>query len=88
VAVLLGTLPFSAGLSTAPGQLAGARVLVAQGDQDQVIPRELLDRTWDYLRGDSGAQVRSRRDPGGHVLTPGTVAELGDWLRAEVLIGR
>jgi phospholipase/carboxylesterase len=49
-----GTLPFDAGVPTDPNRLAGLPVLVAQGDQDAVIPRELLDRTWDYLVGDSG----------------------------------
>jgi phospholipase/carboxylesterase len=79
-AILRGTLPFDAGLTTTPGHLVGARVLVAQGDADTVIPRELLDRTWSYLVEDSGADVTSRRDPGGHGITPGTLAELGAWI--------
>jgi phospholipase/carboxylesterase len=53
---------------------------VAQGDQDVVIPRELLDRTWDYVTGDSGAVAHTRRDPGGHQITPATMAELNDWI--------
>ena len=39
---------------------------VAQGEHDTVIPRELLDRTWDYLLGESGAPTIARRDPVGH----------------------
>ena len=35
----------------------GARVLAIQGDAGHVIPRELLDRTWAYLTGASGADV-------------------------------
>jgi phospholipase/carboxylesterase len=64
-----------------PGRLAGVPVLVAHGDQDTVIPRELLDRTWTYLTEDSGAPVTARRDPGGHGISAQTLAELGDWIR-------
>ena len=31
----------------------------------QVIPRELLYRTWDYLTGESGATTTALREPGG-----------------------
>src|SRR4051794_6845536 len=67
-AVLHGTLPFDAGVPVIPDRLAGVPVFVAHGDADTVIPRELLDRTWNYLLGDSGAVTRARRDPGGHGL--------------------
>ncbi|HET6562958.1 MAG TPA: serine esterase [Marmoricola sp.] len=79
-AVLLGTLPFDAGVPVDPDRLAGSRVLVAQGEADTVIPRELLDRTWSYLHGGSGATVTGHRDPGGHAITPSTLAVLRDWL--------
>lgn len=79
-AVLLGTLPFDAGVPTESDQLAGRAVLVAQGDTDTVIPRELLDRTWDYLTARSGATVTTHRDPGGHGLSAGTVAALNAWI--------
>src|SRR3954463_1628647 len=48
-AVLYGTLPFEAGVPVTPGRLTGTAIFVAQGDADHVIPRELLDRTWDYV---------------------------------------
>jgi phospholipase/carboxylesterase len=54
-AILYGTLPFDAGVPVTPGRLAGIPVLVAQGEQDTVIPRELLDATWEYLTNPSGA---------------------------------
>jgi phospholipase/carboxylesterase len=79
-AILYGTLPFDAGVPTSPARLAGVPVFVAQGESDTVIPRELLDRTWTYLLGDSGAPSYARRDPGGHSLTNTTVAELGGWI--------
>lgn len=79
-AVLYGTLPFDAGVPVTPARLAGVPVFVAQGDQDSVIPRELLDRTWTYLLGDSGAPAYARRDPGGHGLTEETAAALGPWI--------
>lgn len=79
-AILYGTLPFDAGVPTSPARLAGVPVFVAQGEADTVIPRELLDRTWTYLLGGSGAPSYARRDPGGHGLTNATVAELGGWI--------
>ena len=79
-AVLYGTLPFEAGLATDPGRLANLPVFVAQGDGDHVIPRELLDRTWDYLLSESGAPTIAQRQPGGHQLTATTVHQLGDWI--------
>jgi phospholipase/carboxylesterase len=79
-AVLYGTLPFDAGLPTVPGRLADLPVFVAQGDGDHVIPRELLDRTWDYLLSESGAPTVAERQPGGHELIGSTVHRLGEWI--------
>ena len=79
-AVLYGTLPFDAGVPTTPGRLAGVPVVVAQGQQDTVIPRELLDRTWAYLLGESGAPTVAVRHPGGHGITPDALATVGGWL--------
>lgn len=79
-AVLYGTLPFDAGLSTDPGQLAHLPVFVAQGDADHVIPRELLDRTWQYLLSESGAPTVALRQPGGHQLTAEVVQRLAEWV--------
>ncbi|MDQ1632147.1 MAG: phospholipase/carboxylesterase, partial [Frankiaceae bacterium] len=80
-AILYGTLPFDAGVPVTPGRMAGLPTLVAQGDQDTVIPRELLDRTWAYINGPSGAPAWALRDPGGHALSAAVVAELSGWLR-------
>ena len=79
-AILYGTLPFGAGVPTTPARLAGMPVVVAQGEQDSVIPRELLDRTWRYLLEESGASTTAHRDPGGHGITPETLSTLGAWL--------
>jgi phospholipase/carboxylesterase len=80
-AILYGTLPFDAGVPVTPARLAGVPVMIAQGDTDTVIPRELLERTWNYLLGESGAPTYARRDPGGHDLTPDTVDELAGWVQ-------
>ncbi|GAA3184833.1 hypothetical protein GCM10010531_43810 [Blastococcus jejuensis] len=80
-AILSGTLPFDAGLPVTPGRLVGVPVFVAQGEQDVVIPRELLDRTWNYLHDESGAPTTGRRDPVGHAITAGAVGELAAWLQ-------
>ena len=62
-AILHGTLPFDAGVPVTPARLAGVPVFLAQGEADTVIPRELLDRTWSYLVGESGASAYARRGP-------------------------
>jgi len=79
-AILYGTLPFDAGLPVTPGRLAGIPVFLAQGDQDTVIPRELLDATWDYLTNPSGAPAWATRYPGGHGLSTSTLSDLAGWL--------
>jgi phospholipase/carboxylesterase len=79
-AVLSGTLPFDAGVPTTPDRLAGVPVLVAHGDADTVIPRELLERTWAYLHDDSGSAATGVRDPGGHGISTAVLGELHRWL--------
>jgi phospholipase/carboxylesterase len=79
-AILYGTLPFDAGLDLGPGALAGAPVLVAHGDSDTMIPRELLDRTWSYLHDESGAVLTAHHDAGGHAISAQTLAVLQGWL--------
>jgi phospholipase/carboxylesterase len=80
-AILYGTLPFDAGVPVIPSRLAPVPVFVAQGDADQVIPRELLDRTWSYLLTESGAATEAHRDLGGHGITPDALHRLAAWLQ-------
>lgn len=79
-AVLFGTLPFNAGVPTTPGRLQGRHLLVMQGAEDHVIPRELLSATWEYATQESGADVVTHRTPGGHQLTANDVAMLRVWV--------
>lgn len=79
-AILYGTLPFDAGVPVTPARLTGLPVFVAQGDQDRIIPPELLERTWQYLLTDSAAAAYARRDPGGHHISAQTLGELGGWI--------
>jgi phospholipase/carboxylesterase len=81
-AVLYGTLPFDAGLDVAPGRLDGSPVLVVHGDTDDMIPRDLLDRTWSYLHDASGAQLTAYRDGGGHAISTGGLEALQQWIGA------
>lgn len=83
-AILYGTLPFDAGVPVTASRLAHTPVFVAQGEADQVIPRELLDHTWSYLLTQSGAPVDAHRDPGGHGITPTTLHRLASWVDARV----
>jgi phospholipase/carboxylesterase len=79
-AILFGTLPFDAGVPTTPARLAGVPIVVVHGEQDTVIPRELLDRTWQYLLNESGAPTIAQQDPGGHGVSPGAIATVVGWL--------
>ena len=83
-AILYGTLPFDAGVPTTSGRLHGVPVMVAQGEDDLVIPRELLNRTWDYLVGESGAVTTGDRRPGGHGLSEPAFSTLEVWVAAVV----
>lgn len=83
-AILYGTLPFDAGVRVSTGRLAHLPVLVAQGDADHVIPRELLDRTWNYLLRESGAPTVAHRDPGGHGITAASLQQLAEWIATRV----
>jgi phospholipase/carboxylesterase len=74
VAIRYGTLPFDAGVPVTENRLSGSSVFVAQGKSDTVIPRELLDRSWAYLCGESGASTYTHREPGGHALTPAALS--------------
>lgn len=80
-AILFGTLPFDAGVPTTPGRLDRMPVLVAHGDTDTVIPRELLERTWTYLHDDAGSNTTGVPDPGGHGLSANVVDQLSRWLQ-------
>jgi len=80
-AILYGTLPFDAGVAVTPGRLAGIPVFVAQGEQDTVIPRELLDATWEYLTNPSGSRAWATRYPGGHGISRSALSDLAGWLQ-------
>ncbi len=80
VAILYGTMPFDAGLSTDPDQLDGLAVFHAQAIEDTVIPRDLLERTWTYLSGDAGAIAVTHRHAGGHEISQSILPSLRQWI--------
>lgn len=86
-AILYGTLPWDAGVPTDAGRLAGMPVLVAQGENDHVIPAELMARTWDYLTGGADSQAMARRYPGGHGIPAEAVRDVSTWLTATLALG-
>lgn len=63
-ALLGGALAWSAGPPPAPGRLVGTPVLLGYGEQDDVVPRELLERTGGWLRDESGAHAQVVVEPG------------------------
>jgi phospholipase/carboxylesterase len=79
-AILCGTLPFDAGVSTPRGRLADKQVFVAHSSNDPLMPHDLLDRAWDYLTKDSGAIARAERYDSGHEITPDALRDLSAWL--------
>jgi phospholipase/carboxylesterase len=87
-AILYGTLPFDAGVPLSASRLANTPMFVAQGDADQVIPRELLEKTWTYLHTESGAPTDAHRDPGGHGITPPALHRLAAWIQARLAFVR
>ena len=85
-ALLYGTVPFDAGVPTTPGRLAGVEILHAQGLDDQVMPRDLMERTWTYLTEESGANLEACRTNGGHVIAPEVLTALHDWLERILVV--
>jgi len=79
-ALLYGTVPFDAGVPTTPGRLSGVNILHAQGLDDDVMPRDLMDATWEYLNFQSGARLETYRTTGGHAIAPEVATALYAWL--------
>lgn len=63
-ALLGGALPWSTGAPLEPGRLDGVPVLLSYGDDDGVIPADLLARSARWLREDSGAVAEVVVEPG------------------------
>lgn len=81
-AILYATVPWEAGVPTTAARLTGVPVFHAQGRNDRVIPRDLLDRTWQYLTLDSGADITSHLGDEGHGLSQEALDALNLWLQA------
>lgn len=79
-ALLYGSLPFFAGIPVEPERLTGLPVFLAQGENDTLVPRELLDATWSYLTRQSGAATRAHLSPGGHAVSVAALGGLAEWL--------
>lgn len=77
LALLSGPLPLE---HLVPGALLGMPVFSEQGQFDEMIPKELFDRTLYYLLNESGAIVESRQDPIAHEVSAEELAALKDWV--------
>lgn len=64
VAMLGGALPWATPLPAEPGRLAGTPVLLSYGEDEAIVPRDLLERTARWLVDDSGAEVEVVVEPG------------------------
>ncbi|GAA4552896.1 phospholipase [Pseudonocardia xishanensis] len=77
-AVLLhGALPSR---SLRPGVLRGIPVFLADAAEDPHLPAEQRDRTWDWMRRESGAPVRVARTASSRQLAGEIVGDAGSWL--------
>jgi phospholipase/carboxylesterase len=81
-AILVGTLPFDAGVETPTDCLVGKDLFLVQSTGDAMIPAELLERAWNYLTESSGARIHARRYEGGHGVSGQMLSDLGVWLEA------
>jgi phospholipase/carboxylesterase len=83
-AVLLGgALPWTTDLPAEPGRLRGRPVLLCWGADDDVVPRDLLERSAGWLGEQSGADVEVLVEPEvGHLVTRAQVE------RCRVLLAR
>lgn len=79
-ALMCGPIPFDTDVPVEAGRLDGLPVFVAQGDHDVAIPRDLLEETWEYVQGESGAVATGFFDDFGHEVSDSTVAALADWM--------
>ena len=78
--ILYATLPWDAGIELAPGSFTDFPIFVAHGTSDNVIPADLLARTWEYLTTSSGAKLSAHRGPEGHGLSQDSLAKLNEWI--------
>ena len=85
-ALLYGTIPFDAGVPTTRGRLTGVNILHAQGVDDQVMPRDLMAHTWEYLTEESGASLETYRATGGHAIAPEVLTALNVWLEKVLVV--
>ena len=77
-AVLLhGSLPLDA---LRPGVLRGIPIFLADAAEDPHLPAEQRERTWEWLRRESGAPVRPARTASSRQLANEVVGEAGSWL--------
>lgn len=79
--LLSGTLPWEiTEIVPTANRLAGKPVFHAHGDNDEVIPRDLVARSEAYLLGESGAVVEHHRYPIAHEVSAGEGDDLRAWL--------
>lgn len=81
-AVLLsGTLPWDAGIRLEAQRLSGLSVFWANDPADPVIPHELVARSEEWLRKESGAQLVERHYSGiGHSIGPNEIRDINAFL--------
>jgi len=86
-ATLAGAILFRAMVPLVPDtppDLSGTPVLLSNGSEDSIVPRENAERLAELLRG-SGADITHLWQPGGHELTRRDVAAAHGWFSRVVL---
>lgn len=83
--LLSGTLPWEiAEIDPAPGRLAGVSIFHAHGTSDDRIPLDLVARSEDYLRTESGADVIHHSYVMGHEIIDDELEDIAHWVEGEV----
>jgi phospholipase/carboxylesterase len=83
VAGLAGFLPQQAQAWAAPGRLAGKRVLLSHGTEDETVPVAWAKAAVERLRF-AGAEVRYEEYPVGHKLNAQGMKDLKAWMASAV----
>jgi phospholipase/carboxylesterase len=79
--LLSGTLPWDSGFDTSLDRLASLPVFWSIDVDDDVIPRELVERSEEWLRESSGANLAEYAYPGiGHSMTIDELADVSTFI--------
>ena len=79
--LLAGTFPWdNDAVSGTPAKLRGKPIFYARGDRDTVIPMDLVERSVDYLKGESDAILTMKLYPLEHEISSDERRDIASWI--------